>query len=93
MTCSPECHKASRARQTGESRNRTANRKVPPGFHGTSTGYTNYKCGCPKCRRWARDYRQTRRAAEREAAGQTVVTRKTTGRSKAKRSRIPSRRH
>lgn len=88
VTCSPDCQREHKARQTDESRRRSAGRKCPPDKHATSTGYYTYKCDCDKCRQWARDYQRDYRAAKRPAA---TKTRRTTGRSEAKRSR--TRRH
>lgn len=61
-TCSPE-HAAVRKRQhREESRQRAIQRgTIPPEAHGTSTGYTYYKCPCVRCRKWAREYKQDRR--------------------------------
>lgn len=88
VTCSPECQRKRKSSKSEESRDRHAHRKCPPDKHGTSTGYTWYKCDCAKCRRWARDDKRARRAATRS---ETAETRRTTGRSQAKRSR--TRRH
>jgi hypothetical protein len=62
VTCSPECQRTRKTRKSEESRSRVAAKECPPDKHGTSTGYTQYKCGCTKCTRWARLYKQERRA-------------------------------
>src|SRR5688572_29595646 len=69
-TCSPE-HAAIRKReQRAESRDRAIERGIPDDHdvHGTSTGYTYYGCRCNRCRRWAREYKQARRTAQKAAA-------------------------
>jgi hypothetical protein len=65
LTCSPECQTARLTHQKEASRGRFANQPVPLEYHGTATGYFNYKCGCRKCTKWARDYKQERREAKR----------------------------
>ena len=82
--CSPECRRKRKASQDKARRTAVAKRPCPPDKHGTATGYTDYKCGCDDCRRWARDDQRARRAAARP---ETAATRRTTGRSTAKRSR------
>jgi hypothetical protein len=69
ITCgSPECRRARKTEKTLAARKRLRPEDCPPDYHGTSTGYNEYGCGCPKCARWARTYRQQRR---REAAQET----------------------
>lgn len=63
MTCSPECQRVRKTRQSEESRQRAAKKGCPPDKHGTSTGYSHYKCDCEKCLQWARNYKQHRREA------------------------------
>lgn len=62
-TCSPEHQAIRKMEQRMESRERAMQRGMPEGkeVHGTSTGYTYYGCTCGLCRRWAREYKQTRR--------------------------------
>jgi hypothetical protein len=62
MTCSPECARTRKNAQSERSREALAAGGCPPEAHGTATGYTVYKCGCPKCSRWQRLYMQRRRA-------------------------------
>jgi hypothetical protein len=63
LTCSPECQRIRRTRLGDGIRAYHASRQdCPPDKHGTSTGYSFYKCDCPKCSRWARLYKQERRA-------------------------------
>ena len=67
-TCSPE-HAAIRKReQRAESRDRAIQRGIPDDddMHGTSTGYTYYGCRCNRCQRWAREYMQARRKAQKD---------------------------
>jgi len=90
VTCSPECQRKRKNQLTKDYRERYARKKVPPEAHGTRNGYNIYGCDCPKCRRWARDYKRDRRAATQD---ETTVTRRSTGRSKAKRSRAHRTRH
>lgn len=59
--CSAACRAERKNTQREESRERAAARGCPPDQHGTSTGYTHFKCPCVKCRRWARNYQQSRR--------------------------------
>jgi hypothetical protein len=61
-TCSPGCARTRKTRQTEESRTRTAARVCPDDKHGTATGYSNYRCGCTECSKWARKYKAERRA-------------------------------
>jgi hypothetical protein len=63
MTCSPACQLARKNRQSEQSRQRAAKRGCPPDKHGTSTGYSHYKCSCTKCSKWARQYKAQRRRA------------------------------
>lgn len=60
VTCSPECARKRKNRQSGV--NWGASRECPPEAHGTATGYNTYHCGCAKCSRWARLYKQGHRA-------------------------------
>lgn len=67
-TCSPE-HAAIRKReQRIESRDKAIQRGIPDDHdaHGTSTGYTYYCCRCNRCRRWAREYKQAQREAQKD---------------------------
>jgi hypothetical protein len=70
ITCGdPTCWRIHRTRKTLAARGRlAATTECPPDKHGTSTGYNEYKCGCPECSRWARMYRQKLRK-EAAAAG------------------------
>lgn len=68
MTCSPDCQRARKTRQSEQSRQRAAKRGCPPDKHGTSTGYSHYKCDCSLCSRWARQYKAQRRRALKEGA-------------------------
>jgi hypothetical protein len=61
-TCSPECRRARKTVKSEESRTRATFKEVPVGVHGTATGYTQYKCSCPKCSKWAREYKARGRA-------------------------------
>lgn len=74
-TCSPECGIKRKRQQRAESRQRAENRAIPDHLHGTSTGYTYYKCTCSLCRKWSREYQQARReaAAEFETAYEGVT--------------------
>jgi hypothetical protein len=44
-----------------ESRQRAVARGCPPEKHGTVTGYSQYKCTCIRCRKWASEYQKQRR--------------------------------
>ena len=68
-TCSPEHAAIRKRRKRSESRERAIKRGIPPEAHGTSTGYTYYKCPCTRCRKWAREYKQTRRELEKANTG------------------------
>lgn len=63
VTCSPECQRARKSVKSEESRTRLTRKDVPEHLHGTATGYTQYKCGCVKCMKWAREYKQASRKA------------------------------
>jgi hypothetical protein len=65
-TCSQECHRLRKNTQREETRQRAVARGCPANMHGTSSGYTHYKCTCVKCRLWARTYKQGRRRAQKE---------------------------
>jgi hypothetical protein len=66
VTCgAPECRRARKHRKTQESNRRTHNTECPPDKHGTGVGYTLYRCGCPECSRWAREYQRERRRKQR----------------------------
>ena len=62
MTCSPDCARIRKNRQSEQSREALAAGGCPPDEHGTANGYTLYKCPCSKCSRWQRLYMQDRRA-------------------------------
>lgn len=64
MTCSPACALTRKTRQSEQSRQRASKRGCPPDKHGTSTGYSYYQCGCTKCTKWAREYKQHRRKVQ-----------------------------
>lgn len=66
-TCSPECAVLRKRQLRESSRQKATKRGCPPDKHGTSTGYTYYKCDCAACRKWAADYMADRREAAREA--------------------------
>ena len=61
ITCSPECQRKRKTRKSEESRQRAAKRGCPPDKHGTSTGYSHFKCDCHLCSKWAREYKAHRR--------------------------------
>jgi len=63
VTCSPDCHRIRKNQKSEESRQRAVSRGCPDDMHGTSTGYSHYKCHCPQCTKWARLYKQERRKA------------------------------
>jgi hypothetical protein len=63
LTCSDDCQRLRHNRLSYASRDRLAAKGCPPDKHGTNTGHSVYKCRCNKCTRWARLYRQKRRAA------------------------------
>lgn len=68
-TCSPE-HAAIRRRQLREtSRQKAIKRGIPAdsNVHGTSTGYTYYKCPCIRCLKWAREYKASQRELAKAA--------------------------
>lgn len=68
-TCSPECTAARKRQKREESRQRAIKRgQIPANAHGTSTGATYYGCTCTACRKWAREYKQSRRAILKAAA-------------------------
>lgn len=75
-TCSPECAATRKREQREESRQRAQNKVIPDHVHGTSTGYTYYGCTCERCRKWAREYMQDRRDAEKAAATPPRVRRR-----------------
>lgn len=62
-TCSARCAAERKRQKRDESRLKAVSRAVPAHAHGTSTGYTYYKCPCAACRKWAREYKQSQRAA------------------------------
>lgn len=62
-TCSPDCFDARRREQRAASQGRALERGIPESAHGTSTGYTYFRCPCGRCRRWAREYKQAQRVA------------------------------
>lgn len=64
--CSAKCRAARKITQREQSRQRAIARGIPAHLHGTSTGSTHYRCTCSKCRKWSREYQQTRRAGKRE---------------------------
>lgn len=67
VTCGKEeCRRARKTAKSEESRNRAAAKDCPPDKHGTATGYTFYKCDCTDCSRWARLYKQERRAEAKQ---------------------------
>lgn len=66
VTCSPECQRTRKTRKSEESRLRAEDEGCPEHLHGTSTGYSHYRCSCFKCTAWARNYKQTRREINKE---------------------------
>lgn len=60
-TCSPECRHRRHTQMNEKSRQRAVARGCPPDKHGTSTGYSHYKCACALCRKWASEYQKERR--------------------------------
>ncbi|GAA2553747.1 hypothetical protein GCM10010409_31080 [Mycolicibacterium diernhoferi] len=69
-TCSPEHAAVRKTVQRTESRDRAIERGISDDhdLHGTSTGYTYYGCRCNRCRRWAREYKQAQRKAQKAVA-------------------------
>lgn len=65
-TCSEDCRRTRKTQQSEQSRQRAAARGCPDHLHGTSTGYSHYKCDCTKCTTWARGYKRKRREIIRE---------------------------
>lgn len=63
-TCSQECRRIRKNVKNEEARQRAVVRGCPADKHGTATGYTHFKCGCPLCKQWAREYKRARRALE-----------------------------
>ena len=74
MTCSPDCARIRKTRQSEQSRQRAAKRGCPPDKHGTSTGYSYYQCTCTLCSKASRLYRQARRRAVRQEQRQEQHT-------------------
>ena len=66
-TCSQECHRQRKNVQREETRQRAVARGCPDHLHGTSTGYSHYRCSCAVCKLWARTYKQSQRKKEKEA--------------------------
>ena len=74
--CSPECTEKRKSEKRKEAQERAAKRGVVPAHaHGTSTGYTYYKCPCVICKKWAREYKQSQRAEAKAAATPRVRSR------------------
>ena len=61
VTCSDKCARIRRNKKSYESRARAEDKGCPPEAHGTSSGYSHYRCSCNDCRRWARTYKSQRR--------------------------------
>jgi hypothetical protein len=55
-------------KQREETRQRAVARGCPDDMHGTSSGYSHFKCTCTKCKFWARTYKQGQRKKEKEIA-------------------------
>ena len=71
VTCgSEECRRTRKTLKTIQSNRRVHNTECPPDKHGTASGYTQYRCGCPKCSEWARLYQRQRRRDAKENAPQ-----------------------
>lgn len=69
--CSPECTTVRKRQHREESRQRAIDRgQIPAKAHGTSTGATYYGCTCNRCRKWAREYKQSRRTILKAAANE-----------------------
>jgi len=69
VTCSPKCYRDRKNVQRRQARAKGIAHGCPDNAHGTSNGYTHFKCTCPECKRWAREYRQSRRLAARNREG------------------------
>ena len=59
--CSTECRRIRHLQMNEESRQRAVARGCPPDKHGTVSGYSQYKCTCTLCRKWASEYKKERR--------------------------------
>ena len=66
VTCSPECKSRRRQQQRDESIARARKRDIPADAHGTSSGYTYWKCPCARCRGWSAAYQAARREVAHE---------------------------
>jgi hypothetical protein len=62
-TCSDTCRVVRKRARNEKSRQRAIADGCPPDKHGTSTGYSHFRCSCDACRTWARLYKRERRRA------------------------------